>query len=149
MATIRLPRDFKEFLELLNSEKIEYLLVGGYAVGVYGYPRATGDMDIWVASNPTNADHLVRVLEKFGFSKGSVSRETFLRADRVLQMGVPPVRIDLLTGVPGLTFESCYPNRETIDVDGVSVSVIALSDLKRNKQASGRPKDQADLENLP
>ena len=91
MATIRLPPDFKEFLRLLNSESIEYLLVGGHAVGYYGYPRSTGAMDIWIAVDPASAAALVRVLQKFGFAPASLSDDLFLTENKIIRMGVPPV----------------------------------------------------------
>jgi len=149
MATIRLPPDFKDFLKLLNSEQVEYLLVGGYAVGYHGYPRATGDIDLWVARDGANADRLVRVLHKFGFSPASLAAESFLQPDKVIRIGMPPLRIELLTSVTGLDFAACYPNRVAADIDGVAIPVITLDDLKRNKSACGRPKDQDDVRNLP
>ena len=115
MATIRLPPDFKEFLRLLNSESIEYLLVGGHAVGYYGYPRSTGAMDIWIAVDPASAAALVRVLQKFGFAPASLSDDLFLTENKIVRMGVPPVRIDLLTGLSGIDFAACYARR-TLDV---------------------------------
>ena len=149
MATILLPPDFKEFLQLLNSEKIEYLLVGGYAVGYYGYPRATGDLDIWIAAKPKNAEAVVRVLRKFGLAAAAVSADLFLTENRVNRMGVPPLQIDLLTSISGLEFADCYAQRTVDVVDGVEVSLISLEHLKANKQASGRARDADDLEHLP
>ena len=111
MGTIQLPLDFKEFLRLLNSEQVEYLLVGGYAVGFYGFPRTTGDMDIWLAATVQNAERVVRVLRSFGFSQKSIPAESLLQPNQVLRMGVPPLRIELLTSVSGLAFDDCYPNR--------------------------------------
>lgn len=149
MATIHLPNDFKEFLQLLNSEKVEYLLVGGYAVGCWGYSRATGDMDIWVAVETDNAVALVRVLQRFGFAAKSLSTEMFLTPNRVFRIGVAPLRIDLLTSAEGLDFNRCFSNRKVETLDGVDVNVLCLEDLKINKRALGRPKDQDDLEHLP
>jgi hypothetical protein len=148
MATIHLPQDFKEFLRLLNSQGVEYLLVGGYAVGHYGYPRATGDMDVWIAVHPENATAMVRVLEKFGFSADSVSPKSFLAQDKVIRMGVPPVRIDIVTRVEGLDFTLCFARRTLEQLDGVEVNLISLEDLKTNKRTMGRPKDLDDLEHL-
>ena len=148
MATIQLPPDFKEFLKLLNSENVEYLLVGGYAVGHYGYPRSTGDMDVWIAVNPANAAAMVRVLRKFGFAANSVSPQSFLAEDKVIRMGIPPVRIDLVTRVEGVDFGQCFARRTIDPLDGVEVNLISLEDLKTNKRAMGRPKDLDDLQNL-
>ena len=93
MATIRLPPDFKEFLKLLKEHQIEYLLIGGYAVGYYGYPRATADMDIWIAMNPQNAGRITAALKEFGFDVPELSQELFLQEDQIIRMGLPPVRL--------------------------------------------------------
>lgn len=149
MATIRLPRDFKEFLQLLNAHQVEYLLIGGYAVGYHGYPRATADMDIWVAIHPQNADKLVTVLRQFGFDLPELSVDLFLKENQIIRMGVPPVRIEVTTTISGVTFGECYTQRVVDILDGVEVSLIDLEHLKINKKASGRYKDLNDLENLP
>ena len=149
MATIRLPNDFKEFFELLNSEKVDYLLVGGYAVIYYGYLRATGDIDVWVRVSAQNAEAIRRALTAFGFSTASLNTQMFLEPQRVFQIGVPPLRIDLLTSITGVEFESCFQNSSVIDCDGTPIRLISLADLRENKAASGRSKDQADLEYLP
>jgi hypothetical protein len=149
MEKLPLPPDFKDFLRLLHSEKVEYLLVGGYAVGSYGYPRATGDMDIWVAANASNAARVAEVLRKFGFSATSVNPEMFNKPDQIVRMGVPPICIDILTSASGVDFAECYPRRNVQTMDDVEVNLIHPDDLKRNKKASGRAKDLNDLENLP
>ena len=149
MATIRLARDFKEFLQLLRSAKIEYLLVGGYAVGHYGYPRATGDLDIWVAVHDRNVAALVSALREFGFDVPELTPLLFQQPRRVIRMGVPPVRIEILTGIDGVAFEECYSRRQIVEIDGIGVDVISLEDLKTNKRAVGRHQDFDDLENLP
>jgi hypothetical protein len=148
MATIRLPNDFKEFLKLLNAEKVEYLLVGGYAVGCYGYPRATGDMDIWIAISPANAAAVVRALQSFGFSAKSLSADQLLAVNNVIRMGIPPLRIDLIMGVEGVDFARCFARRTIELLDGVEINLISLDDLKTNKRALGRSKDLDDLEHL-
>jgi predicted nucleotidyltransferase len=149
MATIHLPSDFKEFLKLLNAHQVEYLLVGGYAVGYYGYPRATADIDLWIAVNPENADKIVAVLKEFGFNVPDLSPELFLKEWQIIRLGVPPVRIELATTISGVNFDECYPLRVTDKLDGVDVNLISLKHLKLNKKAAGRHKDLADLENLP
>jgi hypothetical protein len=148
MATIRLPTDFKEFLELLNSETVEYLLVGGYAVGFHGHPRATGDIDIWINPTATNAANVASALKRFGFSAASIDPLMFAQPKRVFQIGVPPIRIDVLTSVSGLEFETAFSERLEVVLDGVRVTIISLQNLKANKRASGRLKDLSDLENL-
>ena len=149
MATIHLPPDFKEFLKLLNSNQVEYLLIGGYAVGYHGYPRATADMDIWIASNPQNGEKLVLVLKEFGFDLPELSPELFQNQNKVIRMGVPPIRIELITSIDGVSFDDCYLSRVEDELDGVKVNLIDLEHLKINKQASGRYKDLNDLEHLP
>jgi hypothetical protein len=148
MATIQLPLDFKEFLQLLNSHKVEYLLIGGYAVGYYGYPRATGDMDIWIAVHPDNARRVVAALNEFGFPLPQLDETLFLQENKITRMGMPPLRLQILTTISGVAFAECYAERAIEQIDGVQVSLISLKNLKKNKKASGRYKDLNDLENL-
>ena len=149
MAMIHLPPDFKEFLKLLNAHQVEYLLIGGYAVGYHGYPRATADMDIWIAMNPANAEKIVAVLKEFGFNLPDLSPELFLKEWQVIRLGVPPVRIEIATTISGVNFSVCYAENVLSELDGEQVKVIDLKHLKINKKASGRHQDLADLENLP
>lgn len=146
---IRIPPDFRDFLRLLNEHRVEYLLIGGYAVGYHGYPRATADMDIWVAVNPQNAERLVETLKAFGFNVPDLSSELFLAENQIIRMGVPPVRLEIATGISGIDFGQCYARRVEATLDGVLVKMINLADLKINKRASGRHKDLDDLEHLP
>ena len=149
MPTIHLPPDFKDFLRLLNKHQVEYLVVGGYAVAYHGYPRATADLDVWIAVHPRNASKLVSVLKEFGFDVPELSPEIFLKEKQVIRMGVPPIRIELITTASGVRFEECYARRVTDEWDGVPVALIDLECLKANKRASGRHKDLNDLEHLP
>ena len=149
MATIHLPPDFKDFLKLLNEHKVQYLLIGGYAVGYHGYPRATADMDIWVAIHPDNAGKIVAVLCEFGFDVPELTADLFLQEKQIVRMGVPPVKLEIVTSISGVEFDECYQERITDVLDGVKVDLIDLTHLKINKKASGRYKDLADLENLP
>jgi hypothetical protein len=148
MDTIHLPPDFKEFIQFINSAKVEYLLVGGYAVGFHGSPRFTADMDIWVDANLKNARRLGQALKKFGFSDPQIADGSFLKPNSVFRVGVPPLQIDLLTDISGCTFSDCYSRRDTIVRDGIEISIIAIDDLRENKRAAGRAKDLADLEGL-
>jgi hypothetical protein len=141
-------QDFKEFLQLLNDYHVEYLLVGGYAVGFYGYPRYTGDLDIWVKPSRENAERLNSVLEEFGFGALNVSAEDFVKENAVIQLGYPPLRIDLVTTLDGVSFDECYVRKHTHIAGGISADFISLDDLKRNKKATGRARDMDDLENL-
>lgn len=149
MGTPLLPPDFKEFLKLLNSHSVEYLLVGGYAVGYYGYPRATADIDIWVARNPQNAEKLVAVLKEFGFNVPELTPALFLEENQVIRMGVPPFRIEIMTSASGVVFGECYTARMRAVIGDLEVNLISLSHLKTNKRATGRYKDLDDLEHLP
>ncbi|MBI4672523.1 MAG: hypothetical protein HY741_12770 [Chloroflexi bacterium] len=149
MATIHLPPDLREFLQLLNAHQVEYLLIGGYAVGYHGYPRATGDMDIWVAIHPQNAERVVAVIKAFGFDLPELSPDIFLQKNKIIQMGISPVKIDVTTTVSGVEFQECYAARQIETLDGILVNLISLPHLKANKKASGRLKDLNDLQNLP
>lgn len=149
MVMIHLPPDFKEFLKLLNANQIEYLLVGGYAVSYHGYPRATIDMDLWVAIHQENSQKLVSVLKEFGFAPPDLSEALFLKEDQIIRMGIPPFRIELLTSISGVDFETCFAERVVDHLDGVETNIISLEKLKQNKKSSARHKDLADLENLP
>jgi hypothetical protein len=135
---------------LLNEHQVEYLLIGGYAVGYHGYPRATGDMDIWVAMDEKNANRIVAALAAFGFGEATgASNEIFLKPDQVIRMGNPPLRIELLTGISGVDFGACFARRLVAVLDDTPVNFIHLDDLKANKAASGRLKDLNDLKHLP
>jgi predicted nucleotidyltransferase len=147
-TTIRLQEDFKEFLKLLEASEVDYLLVGGYAVGFYGYPRPTGDMDIWISRSPENAEKVVAVLNEFGFSSPEISAELFTLEKSIVRMGIPPFKLEIITHIDGVKFDPCFQRKEVVVMDGCNVSLISLADLKINKQASGRPKDINDLENL-
>jgi predicted nucleotidyltransferase len=149
MEQIEFPQDFSEFLKLLNAHHVEYLLIGGFAVAIHGYPRATADMDVWVARNRANAERIVSCLSEFGFDTPDVVPELFEDPDRIIRMGEAPLRIEILTDIDGVTFDDCYSRANEQIVDGYPVPVISLNDLKVNKRASGRSKDRDDLENLP
>ena len=149
MATVNLPPDFKEFLKLLNAHQVEYLLIGGYAVAYHGYPRATADMDIWIAVHPQNAERVVAALKAFGFALPELSVELFLKEGQIIRMGVPPVRIEIATSISGVNFEECWAARVIDVLDGIEVNLIDSVHLKINKKATGRYKDLSDLENLP
>ena len=149
MAIPSLPDDFKEFLKLLASNGVEYLLIGGYAVNVHGYVRTTNDLDIWVNVSPENGARIDRALREFGFGATGLTPDLFRAPNNVVRMGFPPVRIEVLTSISGVDFESCFSERETIQIDDIEVPVISLARLRQNKAASGRLKDLADLESLP
>lgn len=146
---IELPEDFKEFLSLLRVHGVEYLLIGGYAVGYHGYPRATEDLDIWIAATPENARRVMASLKDFGIISSDLTPKLILQTDNILRMGFQPLRIEILKTISGVTFSECYSERVVDNWDGVEVSLISLHHLKENKKASGRWKDLSDLEHLP
>ena len=144
-----MTKDFREFLQCLNVRGVEFLVIGGHAVAFHGHPRATADLDVWIAVNPVNASRLTAALKDFGFNVPELSPDLFLRQDRIIRMGVAPNRIEIQTRIDGVNFADCYPRRVTAELDGVPVVFISLQDLKTNKAASGRNKDLADLDHLP
>ena len=146
---IVLPPDFKDFLKLLNDHNVRYLLIGGYAVGYHGYPRATNDMDIWIAISSETAKLMVNILKEFGFNSPQLSSNLFLEENKIIRMGVAPIRIEILTSISGVYFDECYQQKIVDEIDGIKVNVISLEQLKINKKASGRHKDLDDYENLP
>jgi hypothetical protein len=143
-----LNKDFKEFIELLNANNVKYLIVGGYAVGFHGYPRYTKDLDIWILVSHENADNLLLALKQFGFGSVGLQKEDFLKPDNFVQLGNTPNRIDIVTSCDGVEFETCYQTRKQIIVDDLSINFIDLKNLRKNKKASARPQDLADLDNL-
>ena len=146
---IVLPPDFKEFLKILNHKKIKYLLIGGYAVGYHGYPRATNDMDIFISRDVETANQMVSALKAFGFDIPQLKNELFLKENNIVRMGIPPMRIEILNAISGVTFENCYSQKIIEEIDGIQINIIDLEHLKINKKASGRYKDLDDFENLP
>ena len=138
-------RDFVEMLAALSAAGVEFLVVGAYAMAAHGLPRATGDIDIWVRPTRPNAERVMQALKAFGAPRFDLTIEDLLRADTVFQIGIAPSRIDILTGITGVPFDDAWPNRLTVSIDQHPVPVIGLADLMRNKAATGRPKDHADL----
>ena len=148
MDTSELHPDFKELLNMLNENGVEYLLVDAYAVGYYGLIRSTGDLDIWVPPDAANADKLVSVLRDFGAPADETTRRLLTQEDSLVNMGVEPVLVQFMTSASGLNFQDCFARREWGEIDEVYANVICLEDLKKNKEASGRLKDLAHLEKL-
>ncbi len=143
-----LNQDFKEFIELLNQNSARYLVVGGYAVALHGHPRYTKDIDIWIELAEENAAKVIKAIDQFGFGSLGLRVEDFLVPDQIIQLGYPPNRIDLLTSLTGVDFEDCYATRIQVAIEQVNVNFIDLENLKKNKMATGRLQDLADLENL-
>jgi hypothetical protein len=144
-----LPPEFRRLLNSLNSNSVEYLLVGGYAVIFHGYVRTTGDMDIWIALHPQNAAKVETTIHSLGFNLPWLNQEMLLKKGSVLRIGQEPLRFDIINDIDGVTFVDCYNRRIESEIDGVTLNIISLPDLKTNKKASGRNKDLADLDYLP
>lgn len=144
---LQLPDDFREFLSILNVEAVEYLVVGGWALGIHGYVRATGDMDIWIGQSDENIEHLLVALEQFGVPTG-IDGAFFKERGNAFRMGNPPIRIEIITEASGIEFDASYANRVTIKADGIDLPFLSYADLVRNKRCTGRLRDLADLEGL-
>jgi len=140
--------DFLDFITLLEKKSVEYLVVGGYAVGFHGFPRYTGDMDFFVAVSEANARRLMEVFEEFGFGDIGLTKEDFLKPSFVIEIGREPRKIQVLTGIDGVTFDECRTTAVECDYLGQKIKFIGLEELIRNKKASGRGKDLIDVEEL-
>jgi hypothetical protein len=149
MEPIEFPPDFAAFLKLLTEHQVEFLLIGGFAVSLHGYPRATTAMDVWVRRSVENADRVVATLRDFGFDVPELDASLFLDAGKIVRMGVAPLRTEVLTSIDGVDFVECSARSVSVNVGEQTIPVIGLDDLKTNKRASGRTKDLLDLENLP
>jgi hypothetical protein len=140
--------DFRDLLELLNEHEVEYLIVGGYALAFHGAPRFTGDLDVFVRPAPENARRILSALNAFGFQFSNLDIEDFQMPDKVVQLGVPPVRVDLITSISGVTWEEAEAHKKPGVFGDVPVAYIGRTEFAANKRASGRQKDMADLEAL-
>jgi hypothetical protein len=137
--------DFKEMLSCLKDEEVDFIIVGAYALAAHGFPRATGDIDIWVRNSFENAQKIMRALSKFGAPISHLSEEDFTAPDVIVQLGVEPCRIDLLTGIDGVGFDEAWQNKVGVTIDNLEIDVLSKEDLLRNKLATGRDKDQGDI----
>lgn len=140
--------DFKELLALFNAHRVEYLVVGAYALAYHGSPRYTGDLDLYVHPNPANAGRILRALGEFGFGSLDITESDFKDPDRVIQLGVPPVRIDLITSLSGVSWDEAFEGAVSARFGGVDLRFLGKKELIRNKKALGRLKDLADIEAL-
>ena len=140
--------DFREFFVSFAAHEVRYLVIGGYALGLHGYPRYTGDIDVWVDPTPENSARAVAALADFGFASLGLASDTFAREDVIVEIGRPPLRIDVLTSPSGVSFATCYPRRVRVDIDELAIDVIGLEDFRANKRASGRPQDLGDLDRI-
>jgi hypothetical protein len=145
---MEIQSDFKDLLELFNKHQINYLIVGGYALAFHGAPRMTGDIDLFVEPSPQNAQKILTALKEFGFSGADLNVEDFILPEKVIQLGVSPVRVDILTSLSGVSWEQAYKSRENGQYGGVDVFYIGKAAFLANKKAIGRRKDEADIEAL-
>jgi hypothetical protein len=141
-------QDFREFIESLNENKVNYLVVGGYAVAFHGNPHYTKDLDFWIQPKKENLVNLIQAIKDFGFESFGLKVEDFSDPETVVQFGYPPNRIDMLTDLQGVAFEECFEKKVVEIIDGVPINFIGIDCLKKNKGATGRHQDLADLENL-
>ncbi len=138
-------KDLYDFITLLNKHKAEYLIVGGYAIGNYGYPRATGDLDVWLNPVKENYQKIKNAIAEFGFPPSDFLTENEFLSQTMFRMGNPPLRIEILTDISGVTFPEAYKNRVERTIEGLTIYYIGYDDLIKNKIASGRPKDILDV----
>jgi hypothetical protein len=143
-----LNNHYKDILRALSDGKVKFLLVGAYAMAVHGYPRSTMDIDLWIMPDPDNAHRVLLALEDFGAPSGDLTIEDLQKDELIFQIGVAPCRIDILTSVDGLNFKDAFANSDIIDIEGISVNVLSVPDLIKNKRSTGRTKDLADAESL-
>ena len=140
-------QDYKDILEVFNSSNVEYLVVGAYAMGNFGYTRSTHDIDLWVNKNEENAKKICDALEEFGIPF-SIEPDNFMVKDSVIQIGLAPYRIDILTDIDGVDFKSAWENKVDGIILGVQTSIVSLKDLMLNKSSTNRPKDRLDMVQL-
>ncbi|MCK4914149.1 MAG: nucleotidyltransferase [Planctomycetes bacterium] len=143
-----LNEDYKEMLQILLDNKIKFLVVGAYAMGVYGYPRATGDIDFWVLASAENSKKIFESLKQFGAPLQQINKETFAEKGVVFQIGVAPRRIDIITKIDGVDFDKAYENRQEIAIENMNVPIISIKDLIKNKESTSREKDALDVKEL-
>jgi hypothetical protein len=144
-----LNRHFQEFIELLEKHEVKYLVVGGYAVGFHGFPRYTGDLDVFIAISEENSEKILKVFDRFGFSDLGLKVEDFLEEEIVVEIGREPIKIQVLTGIDGVTFEESYAGKEFLLISSnLKVPFIGYESLLKNKAASPRAKDKIDFEEL-
>ena len=144
----QLPQDFTDFLSLLNKHQVEYLLIGGYAVGLHGYVRATNDIDVWIEASIQNAIKTESAIREFGFDLPTLSPDRLIEKGQVTRMGHPPMRIEVLNSISGVSFREAYARKLIVSIGTLEIPMISLQDLLVNKRCSGRTKDLADVEEL-
>ena len=148
MKKLNLESDFLDFVNLCNEYKVQYLVIGGYAVSIHGYPRCTKDMDICIRLSNENAERMVQVMDDFGFGSLQLTKDDFLRKDFITQLGQEPVQIDILNDLDGVPFEEAWQNKKVVSLEGVRINFIGYPDLLKVKAKAGRAQDMADIKKL-
>jgi predicted nucleotidyltransferase len=143
-----LNKDYKEMLQILLDNKVRFLVVGAYAMGAYGYPRATGDFDIWVEASSENSEKIYRSLSQFGAPLSDISKTTFCEEGIIFQIGVAPRRIDIITKIDGVDFKKAYSDKQEVEIEDIKIPFISKEDLIKNKESTGREKDILDVKYL-
>jgi len=143
-----LNEDYKEMLQILLNNEVKFLIVGAYAMGAQGYPRATGDFDIWVEPSPENSKKVYNSLAEFGAPLEQINTETFTGKGIIFQIGVVPRRIDILTFIDGVKFDKAYKDKENIEIEGITIPFLSKENIIKNKKATGREKDKLDVKYL-
>jgi predicted nucleotidyltransferase len=148
MKKLKLESDFIDFVKLCNEYELEYLVIGGYAVSIHGYPRSTKDFDICIKISEANAEKMVSVIKGFGLESLKLIKEDFLKRDFITQLGHEPLRIDILNDLDGVAFEDAWINKRIIDFEGTKINFIGYHELLKIKEKAGRPQDIADINKL-
>lgn len=148
MKKLKLETDFIDFIKLCNKYEVEYLVIGGYAVSIHGYPRSTKDLDICIKISEENATKMVRVIKDFGFASLKLTKEDFLKRDFITQLGHEPVRIDILNDLDGVPFEEAWKNKRVMEFEGSEINFIGYAELLKVKEKAGRLQDIADINKL-
>lgn len=143
-----LNEDYKEISQILLNNEVKFLVVGAYAMGAYGYPRATGDFDIWVEASPENSEKIYKSLSEFGAPLSDITEKTFVEKRIIFQIGVAPRRIDIITHIDGVIFEEAYKTKEVIEIENLRIPFISKENLIKNKESTGREKDRLDADYL-
>jgi hypothetical protein len=143
-----LNEDYRDMLRILLENEVRFLVVGAYALGVYGHPRATADFDLWVDAAPDNSKKLYASIGKYGGSRTAITEQTFTEEGIIFQIGVAPRRIDIMTSIDGVRFQEAYANKTIVEIEGLQIPCISKNDLIKNKRSTNREKDKLDAEQL-
>ncbi len=147
-SKVKFEKDFLEFISLCNKHEVEYLVIGGYAVAIHGYPRYTKDIDVSIRISGKNSAAMIKVIKEFGFASLNLTSEDFTKEGGIIQLGYEPLRIDIINDLNGVSFENALKNKKVVIYEGISINFISCEDLIRNKKSAGRSQDMVDIEKL-